>query len=44
MKFTEHAISAIVRALLNDRHDLSVQLAYWQGHGYTATPASSTQN
>ncbi len=34
MKLTEHAISAIVRALLNDRRDLSVQLAYWQGHGY----------
>jgi hypothetical protein len=32
--FTEHAISAIARALLNDRRDLSLQLAYWQGHGY----------
>jgi hypothetical protein len=32
--FTEQTVSAIARALLNDRRDLSTQLAYWKVQGY----------
>jgi hypothetical protein len=34
MRFSERAISAIARALLNDRRDLSTQFAYWKEQGY----------
>lgn len=36
MKLSEHTISAIARALLDARRDLSKQLAYWRECQYTA--------
>jgi len=36
MKLSEHTISAIARALLDARRDLSKQLTYWRERQYTA--------